>query len=458
MSPDAPAGGGGPGHFRQSASTINCHGHASVPVHGSPAARRMTPQDHQRANTLRRAKCVYDALCKAQSRVGPAIKEETGCALDEALSGILPAVVIMVGVLAASAALGGAVGAMIGALAGGVGAIPGAAAGAATGAELGMLLLNGLGIGFLAVYIVQHITKVFDLATQGVKEAWDAPASPMPTSAKIDHASRSLARSVAVLIRLILEGIVLYLLEKGTAVTAQRVSEVGAKLRASKLGVRLAEYVERNWKALVENPKLKRNSSGPKSGGSSSNRESPSIYSEAQKATYKSASGKDVGSKIEKITPTDIDGEKAALQRIGLKNRDSAIFHERINLKQYVNDKDIEGLVGKLDVSSPKDGAVFWSGTKYEAQQYAKEIGGVTLETTKGGKIVDEWPYMQKKMPWKDEGRKFWMSLSENYASQASGKINVVRNKIGEIWAEVEKPILDLNPYVIKPYNIIELP
>lgn len=141
-----------------------------------------------------------------------------------------------------------------------------------------------------------------------------------------------------------------------------------------------------------------------------------------------------------------------------MKNRDSAIFHERINLKQYVNDKDIEGLVGKLDVSSPKDGAVFWSGTKYEAQQYAKEIGGVTLETTKGGKIVDEWPYMQKKMPWKDEGRKFWMSLSENYASQASGKINVVRNKIGEIWAEVEKPILDLNPYVIKPYNIIELP
>lgn len=258
MSPDAPAGGGGPGHFRQSASTINCHGHASVPVHGSPAARRMTPQDHQRANTLRRAKCVYDALCKAQSRVGPAIKEETGCALDEALSGILPAVVIMVGVLAASAALGGAVGAMIGALAGGVGAIPGAAAGAATGAELGMLLLNGLGIGFLAVYIVQHITKVFDLATQGVKEAWDAPASPMPTSAKIDHASRSLARSVAVLIRLILEGIVLYLLEKGTAVTAQRVSEVGAKLRASKLGVRLAEYVERNWKALVENPRLRK--------------------------------------------------------------------------------------------------------------------------------------------------------------------------------------------------------
>ncbi len=291
VSPDAPAGGGGPGHFHQSASTIHCHGHASMPAHGSPAARRMTPQDHQRANTLRRAKCVYDALCKAQSRVGPAIKEETGCALDEALSGILPAVVMMVGVMAGSAALGGVAGAAIGFFAGGVGAIPGAAAGAATGAELSMLLLNALGIGFLAVYIVQHIAKVFDLATQGVKEAWDAPASPIPTSAKIDHASRSLARAVAVFIRLILEGIVLYLLEKGTAVTARRVSAVGAKLRASKLGVRLAEYVERNWKALVENPKLRRRAEGATSssrertrdaGFASSNSQSEAISSVAK--------------------------------------------------------------------------------------------------------------------------------------------------------------------------------
>lgn len=417
----------------------------------------MTHQDHQQANTLRRAKCVYDALCKAQSRVGPAIKEETGCALDEALSGILPAVVIMVGVMAASATLGGAVGALIGALAGGVGAIPGAAAGAATGAELSMLLLNALGIGFLAVYIVQHIAKVFDLATQGVKEAWDAPSSPMPTSAKIDHASRSLARAVAVFIRLILEGIVLYLLEKGTAVTARRVSEVSTKLRASKLGVRLAEYVERNWKALVENPKLNRKSSGTKSGGSSGNGESPSIYKEAEQAAHKAASGKDLGSKLEKITPKDIDSETAALQRIGSKNRDSTIFHERINLKKYVNDKDIEGLVDKLDVSSPKDGAVFWSGTKYEAQQYAKEIGGVTLETTKGGRIVDEWPYMQKKMPWEDGGRDFWMDLSREYSNKASGNITVVRNEIGYIWENVEEVTLINNTNVTKPFKIIDL-
>ncbi|CAG0967346.1 hypothetical protein GEOBC_01075 [Geobacteraceae bacterium] len=265
VSPDAPAGGGGPGYFRQSTSTMSCHAHTAVPAHGSPAARRMTPQDHQRADTLRRAKCVYDALFKAQSWVGPAIKEETGCALDEALSGILPGVVLMVGGLAASAALGGAVGALIGSFAGGVGAIPGAAAGAAAGAELGMLLLNALGIGFLAVYIAQHITKVFDLATQGVKEAWNAPSSAISTSTKVNNASRTLARAVAVFIRLVLEGIVLYLLEKGAAITAQRVSDVGAKLRASKLGVRLAEYVERNWKALVENPKL--NSRGKDFGG-----------------------------------------------------------------------------------------------------------------------------------------------------------------------------------------------
>lgn len=311
VSPDAPAGGGGPGYFRQATSTMSCHAHTAAPAHGSPAARRMTPQDHQRADTLRRAKCVYEALCKAQSRVGPAIKEETGCALDEALSGILPAVVIMVGALAASAALGGAVGAIIGALAGGVGAIPGAAAGAAAGAELGMLLLNALGIGFLAVYIVQHITKVFDLATQGVREAWDAPSSPMPTSAKIDHASRSLARAVAVFIRLILEGIVLYLLEKGTAVTAQRVAEVGAKLRASKLGVRLAEYVERNWKALVENPKLRRATGrgGAKKGSSVS---STSVKSEETVTATAAARGSMLD--LDKLAKIEVEGIKA--QRI----------------------------------------------------------------------------------------------------------------------------------------------
>lgn len=311
VSPDAPAGGGGPGYFRQSTSTMSCHAHTAAPAHGSPAARRMTPQDHQWADTVRRAKCVYDALCKAQSWVGPAIKEETGCALDEALSGILPGVVLMVGCLAASAALGGAVGALIGSFAGGVGAIPGAAAGAAAGAELGMLLLNALGIGFLAVYIAQHITKVFDLATKGVKEAWNAPSSAISTSAKINSASRTLARAVAVFIRLVLEGIVLYLLEKGAAVTAQRVSDVGAKLRASKLGVRLAEYVERNWKALVENPKLRRAVGG---GGGKKGSAVSSTHGKPEGSATATAAARGSMLDLDKLAKIEIEGIKA--QRI----------------------------------------------------------------------------------------------------------------------------------------------
>jgi len=186
-----------PGFFRQSTSTLHCHAHAFHACSCSPAARRIDPRTTSASRTpCGRAKCVYEALCKAQSRVGPAIKEETGCALIEALPD-LPAVVTHGGALAASAApgRGGRRRIRINSPAAWV-AIPGAAAGAAGRDRAGMLLLNGLGIGFLAVVHCPAHHESIRLGTQGVREAWDAPSSSMPTSAKIDHASRSLARAL----------------------------------------------------------------------------------------------------------------------------------------------------------------------------------------------------------------------------------------------------------------------
>ena len=40
-----------------------------------------------------------------------------------------------------------------------------------------------------------------------------------------------------------------------------------------------------------------------------------------------------------------------------------------------------------LDLSSPKDKAVFWSDDYAATESYAKSIGGTTLEMTPGGSI-----------------------------------------------------------------------
>jgi hypothetical protein len=58
------------------------------------------------------------------------------------------------------------------------------------------------------------------------------------------------------------------------------------------------------------------------------------------------------------------------------------------------------GPIKRLDVSSPKDGAVSWSGDPEEAQRFAEGIGGVTLETTSGGRIIDGWDEVNKGYPW----------------------------------------------------------
>jgi len=118
-------------------------------------------------------------------------------------------------------------------------------------------------------------------------------------------------------------------------------------------------------------------------------------------------------------------------------------------------------VIKRLDVSSPKDGAVFWSGTAYQAKEtghpdaaraFAEKIGGVTLETTPGGRIIDGWDDINS-FPWNAEkgpppwGSELWGGVSEKYALGASGTVNVVQtpDKLWEprtIWHNQEKPML----------------
>jgi hypothetical protein len=115
-------------------------------------------------------------------------------------------------------------------------------------------------------------------------------------------------------------------------------------------------------------------------------------------------------------------------------------------------------VVKRLDVSSPRDGAVFWSGDPKAAQRYAESINGVTLETTAGGRIIDttdkefEWEEM-KRYAWDytsgdgPYGRDLWGAASGKYAEGASGTVYAVQTptKLEDtktLWHNVEKPVL----------------
>ncbi|MEP7337337.1 MAG: DUF6861 domain-containing protein [Acidobacteriota bacterium] len=181
--------------------------------------------------------------------------EETGRSLKEFLDGMIQGLLMMLIVIASTTALGTAAGAAIGALFGGVGAGPGALIGAEAGLNFGVFVLNWLGIGFLIVYVAANFGEVLKLVSAGVERAWYAGKRLQPEQTDIDEAAKDIARGIAVLFRLILEGIVMYLLAKGTAAVAERLPGLIKSLKDSKLGKGFAEWVERNHRSLIEDPK-----------------------------------------------------------------------------------------------------------------------------------------------------------------------------------------------------------
>jgi len=109
-------------------------------------------------------------------------------------------------------------------------------------------------------------------------------------------------------------------------------------------------------------------------------------------------------------------------------------------------------VIKRLDVSCPKDGAVFWSGDPKAAQRFAESINGVTLETTAGGRMIDSWDEINKDFPWdKSKGkppfaRDLWAGVSKKFAEGISGDVNAVQtlDKLEAtytVWHNVEKPI-----------------
>ena len=101
---------------------------------------------------------------------------------------------------------------------------------------------------------------------------------------------------------------------------------------------------------------------------------------------------------------------------------------------------------------TPRDRAVFWSGDSKAAQEFAASIGGVTLETTSGGRVIDGWPDL-KDYSWNNSNgeppfaRDLWAGVSEKYAEAASGNVNVLQtteklSSTSTLWHNVEKIVL----------------
>jgi hypothetical protein len=170
----------------------------------------------------------------------------------------------------------------------------------------------------------------------------------------------------------------------------------------------------------------------------------------------------DAGALADRARITKLSNET----RDALKNGDKTLASEKIAEARKIlsphlpkNPGDTwDAVVKRSDVSSPTDGAVFWSGDPKAAQRYAASINGVTLETTAGGRIIDtyefEWEEM-KRYAWDERDgalgpytNKLWKAVSKNYVSGASGKVTAVQTpgKIWDsrtIWHNVEKPIVN---------------
>lgn len=153
------------------------------------------------------------------------------------------------------------------------------------------------------------------------------------------------------------------------------------------------------------------------------------------------------------------------------KSGNAVLANAKINeardiLRPYLPKKNSNGnwdeVVKRLDLSSPKDGAVFWSGTAHQAKMtgqqdaariFAEKIGGVTLETTPGGRILDGWDEVNNEYPWNAGygpppwAGQLWEEASEKYAKDTSGVVNLLQtpNKLWDpttIWHTREKPML----------------
>ena len=304
--PNAPAGGGGPGNFTQ-AGPLHFGG-SNLPHPGSPAGRYLTPEKIRTPGFMERVQSLVEAYTGALRLAPAAIYQETGYQLGQILDSLLPGLLQMLAILGISIVVGAGAGATIGFFLGGVGAAPGAVVGGELGLEVGTAVLTWMGLGFLALAIGESLGELTSLLTHAISRAWHAAEQNHPKF-EIETAAHELAQTAGILFRLILQGILAYVLKKGAvssskaavstgqtiikggtrAAADETLAEVSALLKKSKLPDGFIVWIEKNWEDLRRNPKLMNEKTGtnipqqqPSSGSDSSGTESNAGKAERQ--------------------------------------------------------------------------------------------------------------------------------------------------------------------------------
>jgi hypothetical protein len=109
--------------------------------------------------------------------------------------------------------------------------------------------------------------------------------------------------------------------------------------------------------------------------------------------------------------------------------------------------------VKSLDVSTPPNNAVFYSGKDLQtgrsnrllAESFAKKNGKITLEMTPGGKWLEQQDLFGSSSPLShDQSKLVWSKLSERYAQGASGEVNAftLGSKFDSVFEATEFPTL----------------
>ena len=135
-----------------------------------------------------------------------------------------------------------------------------------------------------------------------------------------------------------------------------------------------------------------------------------------------------------------------------LSNGGTPLSKDQINaLPEDQRLKYIQDTVEQLNVSTPENGAVFYSdkGAREDAEIFAQQNGKMTLESTPGGKWLDDLKLFDDGVKGvnPNDAYSIWKRTSERYAKEASGvSIGVLNNSNPDsIFNKVEFPALLLN-------------
>jgi hypothetical protein len=348
------------------------------------------------------ANYVAEACRRALAKyVGAAIQEETGQAIEELIQGILQSLIMMMAVVATTTLIGAGAGAAVGFFCFGVGAAPGAAAGAELGFDAGLWILEWLGIGFLAVYIAKNLTQVVKVLGVGVVRAWNAGEHGASVDQDLDAAAKNIAKAIGILFRLILEAVVMYLLQEGIGAVRARVPGLVKSLSESKLGRGFGEWIGKNYDRLINDPKVNpklRESSGAGAGAAEGElgtkprptEEKPPV--EAAPGKWPTSRAQELLKKLDELNEPPKTKEKAHQKRLLSEQlgNEAAKSFLRKKLGKDIPDEDFQTFSGAHTVNvmykDPATGKVYVMEAKGGSSELGTRIGkyppneGVELE------------------------------------------------------------------------------